>query len=119
MAKQKRDRRKAALLSPPDKGFLREWRESKGYLSQGDLAKATAKYDGGLTRQTICRLETGSIPYRKKHLLILAKTLGCTPSALLGENPKEHNPLRDLIRSMSEAQLRELFRRAKELVEGR
>jgi hypothetical protein len=110
MPEGKRVRRKG----PPAKGYLREWRLHMGYMSQGDLAKATKE----LTRATICRLETGSIPYRKKHLLILAKVLKCTPGQILDENPQETKTLNQLFRVLTEEQRHQLLRIAREMKEG-
>jgi DNA-binding Xre family transcriptional regulator len=77
--------------------YLRAWRLFRGYASQGDLAKAS-----GITRATICRLESGAMPYRQWLLEKLAKVLDCAPVDLIGTDPTAQVTIAQIYRRLSE-----------------
>jgi predicted DNA-binding transcriptional regulator AlpA/DNA-binding Xre family transcriptional regulator len=58
--------------------FIQEWRIARGFKTQSEFARAS-----GIERATICRLESGALPWRKHWLEKLAAALDCTPADLL------------------------------------
>jgi transcriptional regulator with XRE-family HTH domain len=81
-ATKSRKKKREYVYRLADDNFIRQWREHRGFKTQGDLAQVT-----GITRATISRLESGALPYRKHLLVTLANALDCTPVDLLGHDP--------------------------------
>lgn len=63
--------------------YIRAWRLHRGFATQGELAKKS-----GITRATISRLESGTLPYRQWQLEQLSETLNCKPHDLIGTDPR-------------------------------
>lgn len=69
---------------------IRNWRLFKNIALQGDLSKLSIAHDPegiGVSRVNIVRLENGDARWNEDHIMILSRTLGCTPRDLIGTNP--------------------------------
>jgi DNA-binding Xre family transcriptional regulator len=77
---------------------IRAWRLHRGFATQGDLAKKS-----GITRATISRLESGTLPYRQWQLEKLSVALDCKPHDLIGTDPNLSASIFQIYQSLSEA----------------
>lgn len=69
---------------------IRAWRLFRGIETQQGLSELTKRMDRdgrGLSREVICRLETGELRYNEDHLTILALALEVAARDLIGTNP--------------------------------
>jgi DNA-binding Xre family transcriptional regulator len=101
-------------ISERKRNYIREWREFRGFASQGDLAAAS-----GITRATISRLESGKLPYHELHLEKLAIPLKCTPGDLVTVNPLNDPAIIQIYYSLSEIKKKAALRAVKEISEGK
>jgi DNA-binding Xre family transcriptional regulator len=91
--------------------FVREWREFRGFRSQGDLGRAC-----GITRATISRLESGRLQYRQWHLDKIAKILDCRPGDLISYNPYTTDVIIGFYHEMSQRRRAKVDRFIRELL---
>lgn len=69
---------------------IRNWRLFRKVALQRTLAEMSVAYDPlgiGVSRVNIVRLENGEARWNEDHIMILSRTLGCTPRDLIGTNP--------------------------------
>ena len=78
------------LIAASERNHIRDWRVYLELGSQGDLAALTVQEDPkgeGLTRATICRLESGVLAYKEYQIELLAKVMKLDAHVLVGVNP--------------------------------
>lgn len=69
---------------------IRNWRLFRNISLQRTLAEMSVAHDPlgiGVSRVNIVRLENGEARWNEDHIMILSRTLGCTPRDLIGTNP--------------------------------
>ena len=87
--------------------FLREWRKHRG-LTQEQLADAIDS-----TKQTVSRMESGSLPYNQPFLEACADALNCRPANFLLAPPAESDDTKlrivQALDGKTEGQLRKIL----------
>jgi len=71
--------------------YLRQWREFRGF-NLDDMAAAIValvSVNGGLTKSSLSRIETGRTPYTRDTLEVYAQVLDCLPIDLLTRPPTD------------------------------
>lgn len=69
---------------------IRNWRLFRKIELQRTLSEMSVAHDPlgiGVSRVNIVRLENGEARWNEDHVMILSRTLGCTPRDLIGTNP--------------------------------
>lgn len=69
---------------------IRNWRLFRKIALQRTLSEMSVAHDPlgiGVSRVNIVRLENGEARWNEDHIMILSRTLGCTPRDLIGTNP--------------------------------
>lgn len=84
-------KRPAGPVTPPSPtNNIRNWRLFRKIEFQRQLSEMSVAHDPlgvGVSRVNVLRLENGEARWNEDHILILSRTLGCTPRDLIGTNP--------------------------------
>lgn len=82
--------------------FIKEWREFRG-ISQETLADEI-----GMTAASISRVESNKQPYSQRLLEAIGQVLHASPADLLGHDPRQADPLRQLLSDATDEQIRQI-----------
>ena len=107
------------LLQASTNNNIRNWRVFRGVKTQGELAELTKGYDPsgkGLTRATVCRLESGELRWNEDQIIMLSQTLRVQPRDLIGTNPFNSGDIFAIYAGLSERKQKQAIKLIQQLI---
>jgi len=105
-------------LDASPNNYIRSWRLFRGIATQHELtalSKARDPEGKGLSREVICRLETGELRYNEDHLRILALALTVSVRDLIGTDPNDSGDIFAIYAALSNADKRRAAKQIEKL----